>query len=352
MKTPCSFSSCNRPQQGPDGLCSAHYKQAKRGGPLKPIGYRDGANRVVWEQGVPWLITTTGKGAETGRFCVDKADLAGVRKHRWSRQQQGAKTYFKTNTGSERFLPRFLLRPPPGTKIKHLDGDSRNNCRANLHIVPRITPDEDKPRCSFANCDSPMNHRASGLCGAHRTQQRKDTPLKPLGWRRGPNEVVEDGEKCWLILTDIRGEEVGRTCIDRADLGAVSAHRWSGWSQKKKGGKLYVTSNTAKGKYLHRFLMQPGKGLEVDHWDGDPLNNCRVNLKIVSRRENSQNVKKKGTRGVYFCPRKKGPGRWTTRVGTGGKTYSAGLFDTEEEAIEAVKKLRAELLTHVNEDRH
>lgn len=202
--------------------------------------------------------------------------------------------------------------------------------------------------CAFPNCNRVISHRESGLCKAHRKQQRKGTPLKPLGWRRGANEAVRDGDRCWLILTDIQGSEVARTCIDGTDLAEASGHRWS----LRDKSSTYVVSNTAPEKYLHRFLAKPGAGLEVDHWDGNRLNNCRTNLKVVCPQMNRQNIKKGERRGVYSCQRADGTRRWWGQVNSGGKTYYTVSFEDAEGAQEAVKKLRAALLGHVNEDRH
>jgi hypothetical protein len=156
------------------------------------------------------------------------------------------------------------------------------------------------------------------------------------------------GEKAWLILTDMTGKETARTCVDVSDLLAVRAHRWSLRDQSSE----YVTSNSAPGRYLHRFLLDPEDGEEVDHWDGDTLNNCRVNLKVVGKEGNRQNIRRGEMRGVYCQARKKGQDKWRGQVGSGGKTHYTVLCATPEEAVAAVRSLRSRLLAHVNEDRH
>ena len=54
--------------------------------------------------------------------------------------------------------------------------------------------------------------------------------------------------------------------------------------------------------YLHRLLLDAQAGEEVDHIDGDGLENRRHNLRIVTRLENAQNVVRTGRarlRNVY-----------------------------------------------------
>lgn len=65
-------------------------------------------------------------------------------------------------------------------------------------------------------------------------------------------------------------------------------------------------SVTIDGKTVpvHRFVMAPPAGLVVDHIDGDPLNNTRANLRVVTQTENVLNQRKSrasasGYRGVY-----------------------------------------------------
>lgn len=38
--------------------------------------------------------------------------------------------------------------------------------------------------------------------------------------------------------------------------------------------------------WLHRILLQPKENEVVDHIDGNPLNNCRSNLRICTQNEN------------------------------------------------------------------
>lgn len=113
------------------------------------------------------------------------------------------------------------------------------------------------------------------------------------------------------------------------------------WHIKKSGNRLkYVAmSRYSNGKestvYLHRFLLGlTDPKIEVDHIDGNGLNNCRSNLRTCSRNENARNMRKfRGKskyKGVYFCGR-----LIMARIGLDGKTIHLGMFKTEEEAARA-----------------
>lgn len=97
---------------------------------------------------------------------------------------------------------------------------------------------------------------------------------------------------------------------------------------------------------LHRVLMGlgAGDGQEVDHLDGDKLNNQRSNLIIATRAENCQNVRtaRDLPRGVYRAPW----GRFYAQVKHCGVKHSLGHYDTPDEASEVAARKRKELGFH------
>ena len=81
---------------------------------------------------------------------------------------------------------------------------------------------------------------------------------------------------------------------------------------------------------------------EVDHWDGDDLNNRKANLRAADRKTNARNVKKHvdnpRMKGVY--PNKKG---WCSKIMLDGVTHHLGTYQTQEEAYAAYCKAAREL---------
>jgi hypothetical protein len=85
---------------------------------------------------------------------------------------------------------------------------------------------------------------------------------------------------------------------------------------------------------MHRIIMNPANGFEVDHIDGNGLNNQRSNLRIVTRRQNQQNkhmITKGGFVGVQFDPR---CNRWQSKICINGKTMHLGMYSNAYEAYQ------------------
>jgi hypothetical protein len=122
--------------------------------------------------------------------------------------------------------------------------------------------------------------------------------------------------------------------------------RWK--PSKKASGSGYeydqfyaVATPKRNGKFehhrLHRFIMDAPEGYDVDHRDGDPLNNVRDNLRVTTRQGNMQNRRganrnsKSGKKNIRIRN-----GRYQARIKLNGKEKVLGTFDTEKEALQAV----------------
>jgi hypothetical protein len=84
---------------------------------------------------------------------------------------------------------------------------------------------------------------------------------------------------------------------------------------------------------LHRLLMNPPPGMEVDHINGDRLDNRRENLRLVTHAENVANralrnkVNESGFRGVTRPMHPTSKFAWRAQVGFQRKTHFLGLYN-------------------------
>ena len=123
--------------------------------------------------------------------------------------------------------------------------------------------------------------------------------------------------------------------VDDEDYARVSAHRWAynpkgrGYAQCRIGGR-----RNPKYVQMHRCILDAPVGFQVDHINGNGLDNRRSNLRLASRSQNQQNTLAKtgGTskyKGVHFDNEKQ---RFRARIRKGGVEIRLGRHSTEEEA--------------------
>lgn len=142
------------------------------------------------------------------------------------------------------------------------------------------------------------------------------------------------------------GSVKGYALCDPEDFASLNDLTWTMTSS----GYAVRSGRDRRTILMHRHIMGLGPrgreirgALEVDHLNGDPLDNRKANLRVVTRAQNSQNLRprKGGTskfRGVFFERR---AGKWRGEVTLFYKKHHVGLFETEQEAHEAVVAFRA-----------
>ncbi len=99
--------------------------------------------------------------------------------------------------------------------------------------------------------------------------------------------------------------------------------------------------------YLHRAICGNPAGLEVDHIDGDRLNNQRSNLRVCTHQQNHQNrhtpqSKCSPYKGVKRRSLVGGGYSWQARIKIDGKETFLGAYKTEIEAAQAYNRAAVE----------
>lgn len=141
--------------------------------------------------------------------------------------------------------------------------------------------------------------------------------------------------------------------IDDEDFEKVKDHNWSIEPYALKKGKYYFRyfdneiTNTIT---LHRFVMNCKlyDNKEIDHINGNTLDNRKQNLRVCTHAQNMRNQKKRvnnttGYKGVHY---QKDHKKFIARINVDKKCYRLGYFSTAEEAYaaycEASKKYHGE----------
>ena len=153
--------------------------------------------------------------------------------------------------------------------------------------------------------------------------------------RASTRKPIVDGDTVRVPLTQ---DKVA--IVDTEDLTFVSGRAWVA---VRYGGRWYAKTNvccnsgTWTAVYLHRVLMRDLGGRQVDHINGDGLDNRRCNLRSVSSAENKYNAgkRKDNSSGYKGVSCRAGGKRWRAQIQHCGRTHWLGVYDNKIDAARA-----------------
>lgn len=125
---------------------------------------------------------------------------------------------------------------------------------------------------------------------------------------------------------------------------------WAQRNRQRRNGKYVYPFEL----FMHRLIVNAPKGMEVDHINGNGLDNRRCNLRIASPSENQQNrqTKKLGThsrfKGVTWH---RNAQKWQAGIKKEGRSIHLGLFEAEVDAAIAYNHAAIQMFgefAHIN----
>ncbi len=134
--------------------------------------------------------------------------------------------------------------------------------------------------------------------------------------------------------------------FDDADAALVGAYQWHlHLTPTTTYARGFLKGNRKAGLvYMHRLLLSPAPGMDIDHQNGNGLDNHRVNLRECTRTQNNANrhavSSATGVKGVHY---EAFTGRWRAEIQYLRKRYKLGRFDTQEAAAAAYAQKAREL---------
>lgn len=155
------------------------------------------------------------------------------------------------------------------------------------------------------------------------------------------NVITCDGATSYIHA--IQNGEVVLVKVDTTDLpllGSIGNRSWSVSHNNGRNNYCYVVIDGFKC-FMHRLICDFPDGLEVDHRNGDSLDNRRINLNPCTRQQNAAKMRisdtpskrnKLGIRGISLTP----SGRYLVKA----LNKSVGIYDTLEEARNVYNALR------------
>ena len=126
--------------------------------------------------------------------------------------------------------------------------------------------------------------------------------------------------------------------IDDEDAPRILAHKWTAHRNPKRRREVwYAVRYVGRASIqMHREILNAPDGMEVDHINGDGLDNRKVNLRLATRAQNLRNTHRPkgraGYRGIYWHGRNR---MYHASIRHEGKKHSLGYYYDAEQAARA-----------------
>lgn len=129
--------------------------------------------------------------------------------------------------------------------------------------------------------------------------------------------------------------------VNDEDFEKVNQFKWCADKYKDTfyAHRRIESNKNSKKIYMHRFIMGASKGFEVDHINGNGLDNRQINLRVCTHKQNIINQKMRkdntsGYKGVSLSKKYKYP-RWRANIGVDGRQKFLGYYSNPEKAYKA-----------------
>lgn len=136
--------------------------------------------------------------------------------------------------------------------------------------------------------------------------------------------------------------------IDAEDWELVKGHNWQAQYNKKTrsyyaGAYIAVDNGKQQTIRMHRLILNAPKGMMVDHWNHNTLDNRKCNLRLCNNSQNQHNSRMRVDNSTSFKGVKRHGNRWRADISYNKKRFLLGVFDSPEEAYAAYCKAAIKL---------
>jgi len=142
--------------------------------------------------------------------------------------------------------------------------------------------------------------------------------------------------------------------VDDEDAERILAHKWTAFTDSRRKRELWYAvrcvrsknSKSRKSVGMHREILNAPDHLQVDHKNGNGLDNRKSNLRLATRAQNLRSshrpIGKSGYRGVYRHTNKKSR-QYQAKIEFEGKRRSLVCYDCPKQAAMAYDAAAKEL---------
>lgn len=215
----------------------------------------------------------------------------------------------------------------------------RNECEDKDWLSIGKPIPKDKTRFSLGKCLNCGNVIPTDRGNIYRQPPKRCVFCSNIG----NHHNIQTETNSWALREDVAicnviyQNRIISFVIDISDYERISKHIWR--ISHKKNKHYVVSGSKKKGTmvYLHQMIVNEKRdGMEIDHIDGNSLNNRRSNLRFVTHQQNVDNVRATridntiGIRGVSQDKRSK---KYIVDFNYHGCRYYFKPWETVEEAV-------------------
>lgn len=130
--------------------------------------------------------------------------------------------------------------------------------------------------------------------------------------------------------------------VDASDYEWLSQWKWSYFKGRSDRGygvrRVGLGDNRQRAIYMHRSILNAPEGLQVDHINGNTLDNRRANLRIVTSAQNRYNQRPRADGASQFKGVIRYRDKWRATIKKGEQAIHLGVFTDEAQAARAYDK--------------
>jgi len=185
--------------------------------------------------------------------------------------------------------------------------------------------------CKVEDCETRCH--GNGLCVRHYKQVYRHGKVFTTIYE--PRKAILRKNDA-LIPLGVEAKD-GYAIVDR-EYAYLDKHKWV-----LVDGYAKTTPNRSGTVGMHRYILGDKTGFEIDHKNGNPLDNRKDNLRHCTHHQNTLNARGKRSneyKGIYLHSNGK---KFAAQISFRGRTYYLGLFIDEKEAALAYDKKAKEL---------
>ena len=171
------------------------------------------------------------------------------------------------------------------------------------------------------------------LCSRHNAQMETKGRILERTYK-DPNDIISYDGYMGIILRNKELKIVGEALISSDMFYLVKDFKWhlSNYGYARTGG------GSKNNRLMHKLLFKTPEGLDIDHINGNRLDNRKENIRFCTRSQNNMNSKlkwkhtKSNMKGVCFDKKRN---IYRAYIKINGKQIFGGYFKKEADAIDA-----------------